>query len=36
MPKTYYYEDFDQTEFEKALKEAKKQMCETKFSNQES
>ena len=29
MPKTYYYEDFDQTEFEKALEEAKKQMCET-------
>ena len=29
MPKTYYYEDFDQTEFEKALEEAKKQMSET-------
>ena len=29
MPKTYYYEDFDQTEFEKALEEAKKQMGET-------
>ncbi len=36
MTKDNYITIIDQTEFEKALEEAKKQMSETKFSTHES